>query len=107
VTIFWVSERQREIGIRRALGATRLEIAAHILTENFFMVSAGIAVGAVLAFVANLALMRFLEMSSLPAIYIAIGSFLVLILGQCSALMPARHAARVSPMQATSLNISL
>jgi putative ABC transport system permease protein len=107
VTVFWVSERQREIGIRRALGATRLEIAAHILTENFFMVSAGIAVGAVLAFVANLALMRFLEMSNLPAIYIAVGSFLVLILGQCSALMPARHAARVSPMQATRLNISL
>jgi putative ABC transport system permease protein len=103
VTVLWVSERHREIGLRRALGATRLEIAAHILTENFFIVSAGIAVGAALAFVANIALMHFLEMSSLPAVFIALGSFLVLVLGQCSALLPARHASRIAPMEAMRL----
>jgi putative ABC transport system permease protein len=103
VTVLWVSERHREIGLRRALGATRLEIAAHILTENFFIVSAGIAVGAALAFAANIALMHFLEMSSLPAVFIALGSFSVLVLGQCSALLPARHASRIAPMDAMRL----
>jgi len=103
VTVLWVRQRHREIGLRRALGATRLEIAAHILTENFFIVSAGIAVGAVLALAANIALMHFLEMSSLPAVFIALGSFLVLVLGQCSALLPARHASRIAPMEAMRL----
>lgn len=103
VTIFWVGERHRQIGVRRALGARRVDILAYILAENFLIAAGGIVVGAVLAFAVNLALMHYLEMASLPARYIAIGSALVLILGQCAALSPARRAALVSPMEATRL----
>jgi putative ABC transport system permease protein len=101
ITVYWVDERRRQIGLRRALGAKRSEILAHILTENFFIILLGVGVGSLLAFAANVALMHFLEMTKLPTIYIALGSAVLLILGQCAALSPARRAARMSPMEAT------
>lgn len=105
ITVFWVDERRRQIGLRRALGAKRSDILAHILTENFFIILLGIGVGSLLAFTLNLALMHFLEMTRLPTTYIALGSALLLILGQCAALTPARRAARMSPMEATRVAI--
>jgi putative ABC transport system permease protein len=100
ITAFWVDERRRQIGLRRALGAQRSEILAHILTENFFIILLGISVGSLLAFAANVALMHFLEMTRLPTVYIALGSALLLGLGQFAAFSPARRAARLSPMEA-------
>jgi putative ABC transport system permease protein len=101
ITVYWVDERRRQIGLRRALGAKRSEILAHILTENFFIILLGVGVGSLLALTANVALMHFLEMTKLPTIYIALGSAVLLALGQCAALSPARRAARMSPMEAT------
>jgi putative ABC transport system permease protein len=101
IMAFWVDERRRQIGLRRALGAKRSDILAHILTENFLIIFLGISVGSLLAFTVNLALMQYLEMARLPTTYIALGSALLLILGQCAALTPARRAARMSPMEAT------
>jgi putative ABC transport system permease protein len=103
ITIFWVGERRRQIGVRRALGARRIDILAYILAENFLIATGGIIIGAVLAWAVNVSLMHYLEMASLPASYIALGSVLVLVLGQCAALSPARRAATVSPMEATRL----
>jgi putative ABC transport system permease protein len=104
--VYWVDERRRQIGLRRALGAERSQILAHIITENFFIILLGIGVGSLLAFPANLALMHYLEMTRLPALFIAVGSAGLLLLGQFSALSPARHAARMSPMEATRAAIS-
>jgi putative ABC transport system permease protein len=100
ITVFWVDERRRQIGLRRALGAKRSDILAHILAENFLIIFLGISAGSLLAFAVNVALMHFLEMTRLPATYIALGGALLLILGQCAALPPARRAARMSPMEA-------
>jgi putative ABC transport system permease protein len=101
ITVYWVDERSRQIGLRRALGATRSDILAHILAENFFIILLGVGAGSLLAFAANVALMHYLEMARLPTIYIALGSALLLVLGQCAALSPARRAAQMSPMEAT------
>jgi putative ABC transport system permease protein len=101
ITLFWVDERRRQIGLRRALGAQRFEILAHILTENFAIIFLGIGAGSLLAFTVNVALMHYLEMTRLPTAYIVLGSALLLVLGQCAALTPARRAARMSPMEAT------
>jgi putative ABC transport system permease protein len=101
ITVFWVDERRRQIGLRRALGAKRSDVLAHILTENFLIVFLGIGVGSLLAFTVNLALMHYLEMTRMPTAYIALGSALLLTLGQFAALTPARRAARMSPMEAT------
>src|SRR3546814_19989488 len=50
LTSFWVSQRRRQIGVRRALGATRGDILRYFPTENFLIVSVGIAMGMLLAF---------------------------------------------------------
>lgn len=55
---FWVSQRRRQIGMRRALGATRSDILAYFQVENFLIVGAGVALGVMLAIGANLWLME-------------------------------------------------
>uniref|UniRef100_UPI0030F3CCDF FtsX-like permease family protein n=1 Tax=Pseudoxanthomonas winnipegensis TaxID=2480810 RepID=UPI0030F3CCDF len=42
---FWVGQRTRQIGIRRAVGATRRDILRHFQAENFLIVGAGVVLG--------------------------------------------------------------
>jgi putative ABC transport system permease protein len=62
LTSFWVQQRRRQIGIRRAVGATRGHIMQYFQTENFLLSAAGVLIGMVLAFGINLYLMQHYEM---------------------------------------------
>ena len=101
LTSFWVGQRRRQIGIRRALGATRGDILAYFLTENLLIGLGGVALGAVLAIVINLWMMMRFEMVRMSLTYVAIGVVVLLLLGQGAVLAPARRASRVSPVEAT------
>ncbi len=98
---FWVQQRRRQIGIRRALGATRGDILRYFQTENFLIVTAGIALGMVLAFGLNLLLMQKYELPRLPLIYLPVGAVALWVLGQLAVLSPALRASRVPPVVAT------
>ena len=98
---FWVQQRRRQIGIRRALGATRGDILRYFQTENFLIVSGGIALGMLLAFALNLALMTNYELPRLPLYYLPVGALLLWTLGQLAVLGPALRAAAVPPVVAT------
>jgi len=98
---FWVQQRRRQIGVRRALGATRGDILRYFQTENFLIVSGGIALGMLLAFALNLALMTHYELPRLPFYYLPIGALLLWGLGQLAVLGPALRAAAVPPVVAT------
>jgi putative ABC transport system permease protein len=98
---FWVQQRRRTIGIRRAVGATRGDILRYFQTENFIIVSFGIGLGMLLAFVLNLALMRFYELPRLPLYYLPISALALWLLGQLAVLGPALRAAAVPPVVAT------
>jgi putative ABC transport system permease protein len=100
ITTLWVEGRRRALGLRRALGARRRDILAYILAENFFIVLLGIVSGSIIALTANISLMHYLALKSLPPTYITLTSLFVLVLGQCAALPPARRAARVPPAEA-------
>ena len=98
---FWVQQRTKQIGIRRALGATRGQILCYFQIENFLIASIGIAIGMLLAFALNQLLMSKYELPRLPLYYLPIGALVLWLLGQIAVLGPARRAAAVPPAIAT------
>jgi putative ABC transport system permease protein len=97
---FWVQQRRRSIGVRRAVGATRHDILRYFQLENFLIVGAGVALGAVLAYALNLALMAHYELPRLPLSYLPAGAVALWLLGQLAVLGPALRAAAVAPVVA-------
>jgi putative ABC transport system permease protein len=98
---FWVAQRRRQIGVRRALGATRANILRYFQTENFLLASIGIVVGMVLAYGINLFLMKHYELPRLPWMYLPVGAVVLWLIGQLAVLGPALRAANVPPVVAT------
>ena len=98
---FWVQQRTRQIGVRRALGATRGQILRYFQTENFLLATIGIVFGMLLAYGINQLLMGKYELPRLPAIYLPVGAITLWLLGQISVFGPARRAAAVPPAVAT------
>ncbi|MBB5864250.1 FtsX-like permease family protein [Xanthomonas sp. 3058] len=98
---FWVQQRTKQIGIRRALGATRGQILRYFQIENFLLASVGIVLGMLLAYSINVWLMARYELPRLPLLYLPIGALLLWVLGQIAVFWPARRAALVPPAVAT------
>jgi putative ABC transport system permease protein len=98
---FWVQQRSKQIGIRRALGATKRQILRYFQTENFLLATLGIVMGMTLAYGINQLLMGRYELPRLPLYYLPIGAVLLWLLGQLSVLGPAIRAAAVPPAVAT------
>jgi putative ABC transport system permease protein len=98
---FWVAQRRRTIGVRRALGATRRNILNYFQTENFLLATIGIAVGMVLTYGINLFLMTRYELPRLPSGYFPMGAVVLWLIGQAAVLGPALRAAAVPPVVAT------
>ena len=98
---FWVAQRTKQIGVRRALGATRGQILRYFQLENFVLATVGILVGMMLAYGINQLMMSRAELPRLPALYLPIGAVVLWCLGQLSVLGPARRAAAVPPAVAT------
>ncbi len=98
---FWVAQRTRQIGTRRALGATRRDILRHFQTENFIITTFGLVVGALLAYAFSFWLMLQYQAPRLPWHYVPIGVVCLWLLGQLAVLGPALRASRVPPAVAT------
>ncbi len=98
---FWVQQRTKQIGVRRALGATRGQILRYFQTENFLLATLGIVLGMVLAFGINQLLMGKYELPRLPLLYLPVGAVALWLLGQIAVFWPARRAAAVPPAVAT------
>jgi putative ABC transport system permease protein len=98
---FWVQQRTRQIGVRRALGATRGDILRYFQTENFILATAGIVLGMVMAYGINLWLMGKYQVERLPAEFLPIGAGLLWFLGQIAVLGPALRASLIPPAVAT------
>jgi putative ABC transport system permease protein len=97
LTSYWVAQRRRQIGIRRALGATRLAIMRQFQTENLLIASSGVLAGILLALSLNIWLVGRFEMVRLDASYVIGGAIVMLLLGQIAVYWPARRAAQVPP----------
>ena len=101
LTSYWVAQRRRQIGIRRALGATRNAIIQYFQTENLLIAGAGAAIGIALAVSLNLWMVSAFSMERLNTGYTLIGAVVVMLLGQAAVLWPALKAASIPPALAT------
>ncbi|WP_426270962.1 ABC transporter permease [Dyella kyungheensis] len=101
LTSFWVGQRRKQIGVRRALGATQLDVLRYFMTENLLISCGGVLMGAVLAIAINLWMVTRFEMHRLSLMYLIVGVVLLLLLGQGAVLAPALRASRVPPVEAT------
>ncbi len=97
LTSYWVAQRRRQIGIRRALGATRGRILRLFQQENFLIALSGVLVGTVSAVALNLWLIGRFEMVRLDPAYVIGSGLVMLLLGQAAVLWPAMRAARIAP----------
>lgn len=95
---FWVQQRTRMIGVRRALGASRVQILRYFQAENFLLTTMGIAIGMTAAYGINRLLMGLYELPPLPWACLPIGAVTLWALGQVAVLGPARRAAALPPV---------
>ena len=101
LTSYWVAQRRQQIGIRRALGATRQAIVRYFQTENFMIAAAGAAIGIAFAIALNLWMVRSFEMVRMDNSRAIGGAIVILLLGQFAVLWPALRAASIPPALAT------
>ena len=98
---FHVTQRTKQIGTRRALGAKRRDIIKQFILENWIITTVGAVFGAIL----TVAVAYWLETSfSLPRLdwnYLPIGIVTLWILSTLAVIEPARRAASVPPAVAT------
>jgi putative ABC transport system permease protein len=97
-----IVERERQIGVRRALGARRVDIAAHFMLENLLATISGLLLGTGLCTLLD----RLLEPLKGSLIidwapYLPVAAALFLVSGQLAVFWPARRAAQVAPSVAS------
>ncbi|PHA07912.1 ABC transporter permease [Bacillus toyonensis] len=96
-----VTERTREIGIRKALGATRSKILLQFLIEAVMLTLLGGLIGIGLGYSGAYAISKFAKWPPLVSWEVVIGGVLFsMILGIIFGLMPANKAAKLDPIEA-------
>ncbi len=101
MTSFSVTERTRQIGTRRAIGARRLHILRYFLVENWIITSLAIVLGVLLTYSLNYVLMSKLNGIRLDWHLMLAGIAGMWLVGLTAALFPALRATRIPPAVAT------
>jgi len=96
-----VSYRRREIGVRMALGATRLSVAQLILRQGSILIGMGLAAGLILSVATARLIKGFLyEVQPVDGWTYAAVIVTLSVIGLIAAFLPARRAASIQPMEA-------
>lgn len=101
VMLVSVSERKKEIGIRRALGAQQQDIRNQFLAESVILCSVGGIIGIMIGIGASYIVARFFDWGFLISnIAVVLGVTVSFIAGVFFGFYPARQAARLNPIDA-------
>jgi putative ABC transport system permease protein len=95
-----VTERTKEIGVRRAIGARRADIILQFLLEASMLTGAGGIIGVVVGFLISLLLNALLMPSQVPMLFVFIGFSASVAIGLIAGLYPAFKASRLDPIEA-------
>ncbi|MGH9733133.1 MAG: ABC transporter permease [Candidatus Acidiferrales bacterium] len=96
-----VTDRTREIGIRKAVGARKQDILLQFLTESAFMAAMGGVIGVVIAYgIAGLVLAATSVPMHVPIVAVIIAELISAAVGMFFGVYPAQKAARLQPIEA-------
>jgi putative ABC transport system permease protein len=98
---FSVARRSKQIGTRRALGATRTAILRYFMLENFMISSVGVITGAIIAVGMNIWMVQAFSLTPIAWYVIPMAMLVLWLVGQIAVFGPARRATMVSPAVAT------
>lgn len=95
-----VTERTREIGIRKALGATQKKILRQFLVESIVICQMGGIAGAILGIVVGNIMASFLGGAFvIPWVWIIMGLVICVVVGVVSGYIPAKRASALDPIE--------
>lgn len=101
LAMFSINRRTRQIGTRRALGASQWQVMRYFMLENLLISTAGVVLGAAGAIGLNIWLVATFSMTPLSPVLLVIGVIALLIVGQLAVSYPALVASKISPATAT------
>ena len=101
ILLISVGERKKEIGLRRALGATQGDVFRQFLTESLSVTIIGMVAGSLLGWGVSIAMAR---LTQSPVVIswepFALALVFALVVGVFFGVQPARRAARLKPVEA-------
>jgi putative ABC transport system permease protein len=98
---FSVNRRTKQIGTRRALGASKIAILRYFMTENFIISLLGVLTGAALTVGLNMLLIETFSLTRIAWYLVPVAMIMLLLIGQAAVFGPARRASTVPPAVAT------
>jgi len=101
ILLISVAERTKEIGLRRAVGATRRDVFLQFLTESLAVTFLGMLIGTAMGWAVSVVLSK---VSPMPVVVswepFALAAVFALLVGTFFGVQPARRAARLKPVEA-------
>jgi putative ABC transport system permease protein len=98
---FSVNRRTKQIGTRRALGASKVAILRYFMTENFIISLVGVLFGAALTIGLNILMIEAFSLTRIAWYLVPVAMLMLLGVGQAAVFGPARRASSVPPAVAT------
>ena len=98
---FSVNRRKKQIGTRRALGASQGAIVRYFMVENFLISTVGVTIGAATTVGLNMLLVNMFSLNALDWYFVPAGMLVLWVVGQIAVFGPAKKAAGIPPAMAT------
>lgn len=101
MVMFNIERRTKQIGTRRALGASKRDIVSYFLVENYLICLVGGVLGVLLAFQLGQQLMKLYDLPLLNPLFPVLTFVGLFVVTTLAVIVPARIAANISPSIAT------